>query len=545
LVLELAVPVESIRGPANKRATVERRGDDALSTLKFSAIADTRATDSQEGKGDTALGIAFVAPALGKKVPRVPSCRTAGSMPECCVELTSTQRKTKTPVPAAPPNSVDSIDTGSEARFSLSDVHVGYLIEAPETSMNLGEVNSILSAMIEIEPITTATIIAIDERALFVAPIPSRDAVAAFSTAMLEVAAHEEVTEEPVAPGEIQTPVRESADVAPEEITNARRSGQTPEPVAIVPVPRRVDAVGKTRYDQKQKMIREIAASQLLREELAKRNPNLVSAASFLREISSTEAGYNELKEMTEARIRGGLAERGMASTPEAGVEVAANVVDAANALDADVVAIMPLASVREPIVEVPAPEADAINRLGPGDDETGAVSVADPVMSVGSSSGDEDQSRSSDGSYVSRSGNRKRMAEESPERDQGESSRREFPGRVSRSAAGCRIYVPEGKDDKPDCPGRILNDDGSVMARMTVQQDCPAVVGTGEGVTVVGMENPDACSIRDETAGDLSEMAPAVQITPVPSVFPVTLGKTSLLVPPTQAALTHSNPVR
>jgi len=60
---------EPKRSRSGKRATVERHADDALATLKFTAIAESRSHVEKYG-GDALeveLGIAFVAGALGKK----------------------------------------------------------------------------------------------------------------------------------------------------------------------------------------------------------------------------------------------------------------------------------------------------------------------------------------------------------------------------------------------------------------------------------------------------------------------------------------------
>jgi len=104
--------------------------------------------------------------------------------------------------------------------------------------------------------------------------------------------------------------------------------------------------------------------------------------------------------------------------------------------------------------------------------DESDAVSLADTVMSAGGSSSDGDRSPSTCGSSVSATGTRKRFADESPERAQEEHSRREFHGRVTHSAAGCRIYLPPVGDEGDDCPGRILNEDGTIRTKITINQE-------------------------------------------------------------------------
>jgi len=59
--------------------------DDALATLKFSAIADTglHLSEPIEGVSGAALGIALVGIALGRKVPRRATELTVTSMAEC------------------------------------------------------------------------------------------------------------------------------------------------------------------------------------------------------------------------------------------------------------------------------------------------------------------------------------------------------------------------------------------------------------------------------------------------------------------------------
>jgi len=48
-------------------------------------------------------------------------------------------------------------------------------------------------------------------------------------------------------------------------------------------------------------MIREIAANQLLQEELAKIDPNLVSVAAFMSKVCGTDGGLQKLKETAKS----------------------------------------------------------------------------------------------------------------------------------------------------------------------------------------------------------------------------------------------------
>jgi len=132
--------------------------------------------------------------------------------------------------------------------------------------------------------------------------------------------------------------------------------------------------------------------------------------------------------------------------------------------------------------------------------DTTDVISLADTVVSLGGSSSDGDLSSSTCGSSVSATGTRKRPAEGSPERKYGEGSRRKFPGLITRSAAGCRVYIPTTRNDNSDCPGRVLNDDGTFAVKVTVGQDCEPRIDE-EGVIAASIRNvSEFCELRDVT---------------------------------------------
>jgi len=104
--------------------------------------------------------------------------------------------------------------------------------------------------------------------------------------------------------------------------------------------------------------------------------------------------------------------------------------------------------------------------------EEADVVSLDGSVMSIDGSSGQEIPDHSTCWSSVSASESRKRAAAVSPEHEHEESSRRDFPGRVTRSAAGCRIYIPPKTDEGDDCPMRVLNDDDTFTQRIAVGQE-------------------------------------------------------------------------
>jgi len=51
------------------------------------------------------------------------------------------------------------------------------------------------------------------------------------------------------------------------------------------------------KYERRQRMIREIAASQLLQEELAKTDPNLASVTSFMNSVCGNAPGAQKLSD--------------------------------------------------------------------------------------------------------------------------------------------------------------------------------------------------------------------------------------------------------
>jgi len=141
-----AAPVTK-RTRSTNHATGERRPDVALSTLKFGAMDETRPCNTEQTKdiSGVELGIALVASALGKVVPRASSVNVTTDMADCYVEMSSTRKKSKTPVSGAPPNSVESDvdrdDIESEIRLSRSDVHIkipGEMVESVANVLDAG-----------------------------------------------------------------------------------------------------------------------------------------------------------------------------------------------------------------------------------------------------------------------------------------------------------------------------------------------------------------------------------------------------------------------
>jgi len=125
--------------------------------------------------------------------------------------------------------------------------------------------------------------------------------------------------------------------------------------------------------------------------------------------------------------------------------------------------------------------------------EEPDAISLDGTVMSIDGLLSEGSPDHSTCGSSVSASESCKRAADASPERVREESSRRDFPGSVTRSTAECQVYIPPITDEGDDCPGRLLNGDGTFTERITVGQEEEVVTEVEEGVHLIIDEAPDA----------------------------------------------------
>jgi len=295
VIIEAIATTAPTRDRVSKRAVTRDRDDAALSTLKFSAMTGAvpcvpeMVGDAQ----DTELGIALVASALGKKVPRVTLTSIALVRKDCRVEVAIGHKKNMTQTSVAPPNSVDSDDPGhgdveSEIRLSQSDVQV----EFP------GEICEIAAILVAKDGIGTRS----------VALIAEDDDVAMMANAMSSVASYEEVDDASTGPGEVATLLSESE-------TAGGKAFLVPDPTRtqtttlVVQWSEEDKMARKARFDATQKRIREIAASQLLQEELAKSDPNLASVSSFLNRVCGVGRSAKLLKDGRSLHTKGNCGE--------------------------------------------------------------------------------------------------------------------------------------------------------------------------------------------------------------------------------------------
>jgi len=86
------------------------------------------------------LGRALVSGALGRKVDDAKMFETVVNLKECTVFLKSRRKKSKVPVSAAPPNSMESeldMDESNSVHLSQSSTDVGVHIGLPEVEIDL------------------------------------------------------------------------------------------------------------------------------------------------------------------------------------------------------------------------------------------------------------------------------------------------------------------------------------------------------------------------------------------------------------------------
>jgi len=367
-------------------------------------------------------------------------------------------------------------------------------------------------------------------------PTAGEDSVVVLVAAMTEVAANEEVSDEPAAPGAITTTV--PTIISKEKIL--AEQGQQHKGNEVSAEQKGEAALQRQKIANNQRRIREIAVSQLLQEELAKLEPNLASVASFLGKVCGTGIETKKLQNAARLAIQ-------KAVSPEVVESVIVEVGNKDLSTLKIVAAVTNIDTVTIAMVEgddsiVPPTNVIAWNDLTTIAtnrvlaaicpcldveilviDESDAVSLADTVMSAGGSSSEGDQSPSTCGSSVSATGTCKRLADESPERAQEEHSQREFPGCVTRSAAECRVYLPPVGDGRDNCPGRILNDDGTIRTKVTIGQESETLSVSLVGIVARNRASSEEDMILDGKPGDATATLASSELAPVPSSLPFT----------------------
>jgi len=279
----------SLRG--SKRMTASRHESDPLETLKFSSIVEQSSVSHHAASdaSNISLGMALVASALGRKVPETRISDGIASMSECHVALSTEYADANKSASIAPPNSVESDEAeqgegNCDARLSQSDVYIGlpgYPAGVMKTAVTL--------VLAEIVSATGSD---------------RGDEAALIASAVADVAANEEVSNEPVAQGVVAGSGYTSVISSYTPVLSLKVV-ESPE---VRPTPGSVEekAFMKLKYEGNKRRICEISATQLLQEELAKVDPCLVSISAFLGTVCGTDKGEVELRESVKSAICSG-----------------------------------------------------------------------------------------------------------------------------------------------------------------------------------------------------------------------------------------------
>jgi len=197
------------------------------------------------------LGRALVSGALGRKIDDPKMFETVVNLKECTVVLQSTRKKSKVPVSAVPPNSMESemdMDESGSVHLSQSATDVGVHIGLPEVEIDL-EIQQTI-----VEPDTVLPMEAEDT------DVPQCTGTVSTPVLMPSETTHR-IT--PVAPSDTEAKETHVGEI---ETSTSERA------LATNPV-------------QSQKMLREIRSAQLLHEELMMRDPTIATATSFMSTV--------------------------------------------------------------------------------------------------------------------------------------------------------------------------------------------------------------------------------------------------------------------
>jgi len=402
---------------------------------------------------------------------------------ECSVRLQSTKKKAKVPVSAAPPNSIESeADCGdaSDAHLSQSATDLGTQIELPGGGVEGAESQTIGASALDR---TSNSGDQMGEKSAEVSisipagpesvTSPRKVILADFNRLMAEIEASSLVQEELIRTepqlASAATFLEIVSSGVPDKLRTGRNAGETTViTVDAIPIKEAFDGVGdeaavagvavvedvavitartdvagvmpaanitagvarglslkEARCEERMRVTRITAAKSLLKDELKKAYPSSASIAAF-RKAAYGEESCGETSS-GQGCERSDVGER----IVEALVVVSETIATGGKGPDK-----VPHEGVRETIVC--RDEGTVSIGITSGDDE----------MSIGESDDGDEMSddysvsgrSTSEGESVASRGNRKRRADESPEREVTGSSRKGFAGVVSRSEAGCRI---------------------------------------------------------------------------------------------------------
>jgi len=447
----------------DKGSTVAIESEESLVAQNF--IAAQYPPVGGEVSETIRMGRALVSGALGMQTDDPKFFEATVKLSDCVVVLQLTRKKARTPVSAPPPNSIDSEVDGNDScdvLLSQSATDVGVYIELPGGLIDT----------------TTPEKTCAGDR-LSLTDVRQADA--------------------PSTPVMVATPVISVREMEADMKTRNVMSELTRAADKMIKE-RIVVGPSKEAVAESQRILKEIDGAKLLQDELMRRDPSLVSASSFLSTVcgggpkdnnmkkkdelknktsdigtgeippsiqTRSESRYTEKPRTTRIVATTSLLEEELDKSQPSLASVAtfraaaygddisgkAEGVDKSLVTETSSTDAIHIPDVRRSVsAGIGEPEGEVQRGDEAPMEETSediVVVVDDAAMSVGDSEEEGSESdgfsrtdsNSSRGESTHSQNNRKRPADESPERD--ETRRREFPGTITRSEGGCRVHIP------------------------------------------------------------------------------------------------------
>jgi len=248
-----------------KGCTATIKSEESLLAQNF--IAAQYPPVGEEVSSTIRMGRALVSGALGMQTDDPKFFEAIVKLLYCVFVLQSTRKKARTPVSAPPPNSIDSEVDGNESGdvlLSQSATDVGVYIELPEGL---------------IDPTTTEGTGAGDRGAL--ANVSQADA--------------------PVTPVIVETPVVPMREVEV-DMKSRKVASELNRVEDKVIEEGLVVGSGKDVTTESQRILKEIDGSELLQDELMRRDPSLASVSSFLSTVCEGGSRDKNMKKKNEAK---------------------------------------------------------------------------------------------------------------------------------------------------------------------------------------------------------------------------------------------------
>jgi len=261
-----------VRSKAVKKAADKAKSmskESAQSLTNQNAIASQYPPIIDESVSSTVgLGRALVSGALGKRNEDPKIFEATVDLQECSEVLHSTRRKAKAPVSAPPPNSTESdvdVEEHDEVCMSHSTTDLGVNIVLPGSGQELVaermDVDDVREGMNEIGDKCIKETVAEE-----------------MCTAISEPS----FPDTPTAPGSVETPVLQRSESTVKEKSARVPSQKRAAGDSVAEIASTTGKAKEMRPEERRRILRDVDAAELLREELARTNPKLASVSAFL-----------------------------------------------------------------------------------------------------------------------------------------------------------------------------------------------------------------------------------------------------------------------